>query len=157
MCIRFLDSTYKWHHAIFVFLWFISLRVIISRSVHVAANGSILLGFPDDSTGKESAHKAGDLGSIPGLGRFPGEENGHPLQYSEEFHGITRSQTQLSKFHFRFMLYYGWVIFHCVYLLKPAISFDYDKSQTAILHLVVKMGGGERCFMTHNVKNTLAQ
>ena len=32
--------------------------------------------------GKESAGSAGDPGSIPGLGRFPGEGNGYPLQYS---------------------------------------------------------------------------
>ena len=34
------------------------------------------------SVDKESAYSAGDLGSIPGLGRYPGEGNGHPLQYS---------------------------------------------------------------------------
>ena len=34
------------------------------------------------SGGKGSACNAGDLGSIPGLGRFPGERNGNPLQYS---------------------------------------------------------------------------
>ena len=39
-------------------------------------------GFPGSSDGKVSACKAGDLGSIPGLGRSPGEENGNPLQYS---------------------------------------------------------------------------
>ena len=38
--------------------------------------------FPGSSAGKESACKAGDLGSIPGLGRSPGEGNGNPLQYS---------------------------------------------------------------------------
>ena len=38
--------------------------------------------FPDGSDGKESACNAGDPGSIPGLGRFPGEGNGNPLQYS---------------------------------------------------------------------------
>ena len=55
------------------------------------------------SDGKESACKVGDLGSIPGLGRFPGEETGHPLQYSclgnpmgrgaswATVHGITES------------------------------------------------------------------
>ena len=43
---------------------------------------SILLGFPDGSAGKESACNAGDLGSIPGLGRSPGERKGYPLQYS---------------------------------------------------------------------------
>ena len=41
-----------------------------------------LLGFPGGSDGKASACNAGDLGSIPGWGRFPGEGNGKPLQYS---------------------------------------------------------------------------
>ena len=39
-------------------------------------------GFPGGSEVKASASSAGDLGSIPGLGRFPGEGNGNPLQYS---------------------------------------------------------------------------
>ena len=63
--------------------------------------------FPCGSAGKESAHKAGDLGSIPGLGRFPGEGKGYPLQYSGLensmnciFHGGAKSWTRLSKFHF---------------------------------------------------------
>ena len=38
--------------------------------------------FPDDSDGKASACNAGDQGSIPELGRSPGEGNGNPLQYS---------------------------------------------------------------------------
>ena len=38
--------------------------------------------FPDGSDGKASAYNAGDLGSIPGSGRSPGEGNGNPLQYS---------------------------------------------------------------------------
>ena len=38
--------------------------------------------FPCDSAGKESACNVGDLGSIPGLGRSPGEGKGYPLQYS---------------------------------------------------------------------------
>ena len=38
--------------------------------------------FPSGSDGKASAYNAGDLGSIPGLGRSPGEGNGTPLQYS---------------------------------------------------------------------------
>ena len=47
------------------------------------------MGFPDDSDSKESACNVGDLGLIPGLGRFPGEGNGNPLQYSclENPHG----------------------------------------------------------------------
>ena len=40
------------------------------------------MGFSGGSDNKESACNAEDLGSIPGLGRFPGEGNGNPLQYS---------------------------------------------------------------------------
>ena len=40
------------------------------------------MGFPDSSGGKESACNAGDTGSIPGLGRSPGEGIGYRLQYS---------------------------------------------------------------------------
>ena len=40
------------------------------------------LGFPGGSEVKASASNAGDLGSIPGLGRSPGEGNDNPLQYS---------------------------------------------------------------------------
>ena len=43
---------------------------------------SILYGFPCGSVGKESACNVGDLGSIPGSGRSPGEGNGNPFQYS---------------------------------------------------------------------------
>ena len=47
------------------------------------------MGFLGASDGKESACSAGDLGSIPGLGRSPAEGNGYPLQYSglENPHG----------------------------------------------------------------------
>ena len=60
----------------------------------------VFLSFPCGSAGKESACNAGDLGSIPGLGRSPGEGKGYPLQYSGlensmdyivhagEFHGL---------------------------------------------------------------------
>ena len=61
------------------------------------------------SGGKESACNMGDLGSIPGLGRSPGEGKGYPLQYSGLensmdciVHGVTKSQTWLSNFHFHF-------------------------------------------------------
>ena len=42
----------------------------------------IIVGFPCGSDGKESSCNAGDLGVIPGLGRFPGEGNSNLLQYS---------------------------------------------------------------------------
>ena len=48
----------------------------------------------------------GDLGSVPGSGRSPGERNGYPLQYSVLensmyciVHGVAKSQTRLSEFH----------------------------------------------------------
>ena len=41
----------------------------------------VFLGFPCDSAGKESSCSVGDLGSISGLGRSPGEGKGYPLQY----------------------------------------------------------------------------
>ena len=63
----------------------------------------VFLGFPGGSDGKESACNVGDLSSNPGLGRSPGEENSHPLQYSglENSmdcieHGVAKSWTQLS-------------------------------------------------------------
>ena len=40
-----LDCTYKWCHMVFVFIWFTSLSIIISRSIHVAANGIIAFFF----------------------------------------------------------------------------------------------------------------
>ena len=43
---------------------------------------TVVLGFPGGSVGEESACNAGDLDSIPGLGRSPGEGHGKPLEYS---------------------------------------------------------------------------
>ena len=64
------------------------------------------LGFPCGSALKESARNVGDLGSIPGLGRSPGEGKGDPLQYSGLenstdciVHGVTKSRTWLNDFH----------------------------------------------------------
>ena len=65
-------------------------------------------GFPGQSDGKESACNAGNLGSIPGSKRSPGEGNGYPLQYSclensmnrralqTTVHGVPKSRTWLS-------------------------------------------------------------
>ena len=67
-----------------------------------------LKGFPGRSVGKESACNAGDPGSIPGWGRFSGEGNGNPLQYSRlenpmdrgawqaTVHGITKVRHDLA-------------------------------------------------------------
>ena len=65
----------------------------------------MILYLPGGSDGKESAFNAGDLGSIPGLGRSPGGRHGNPLQYSylenpmdrgawqATVHGVEMSQT----------------------------------------------------------------
>ena len=72
-------------------------------------NAQITFGFPDGSDGKASACTVGDLGSIPGLGRSPGEAKGYPLQYSGPensmdyiVHGVEKSWTRMSNFHFHF-------------------------------------------------------
>ena len=69
-------------------------------------------GFPGGSDSKESTCNVGDLGLNPELGRFPGEWNGNPLQYSclqnsrnrgawqAPVHGVAKSWTWLTDFHF---------------------------------------------------------
>ena len=69
--------------------------------------------LPCGSAGKESTCNAGDLGLTPGLGKYPGEGNGNPLQYSclnnpkqrslvdyTAVHGVAKSQILLSNFTF---------------------------------------------------------
>ena len=71
----------------------------------------ILMGFPGGWDSKEFACNAGDLGSITGLGKSPGEENGHPLQYFclenpmdrgawwSTVHWVTKIRTQMNDKH----------------------------------------------------------
>ena len=68
------------------------------------------MGFPGGSDSKASACNPGDPGSVPGLGRSPGEGNGNPLQCSclensmdggawwATVHGVAKSRTRLSEF-----------------------------------------------------------
>ena len=84
-------------------------------------------GFPGGSEDKASACSAGDPGSIPGLGRSPGEGNATPLQYSclenpmdrgawqATVHGVAKSRTRLSDF----------TLTHNVYTTtsNPSLSF----------------------------------
>ena len=69
----------------------------------------LLKGFPGGSYSKESSCIVGDLSLIPGLGKSPGEGKGYPFQYSGLensmdciVHGVAKSQTRLSDFHFHF-------------------------------------------------------
>ena len=73
-----------------------------------------VMGFPRGSEVKGSACNAGDLGSIPGSGRSPGEGNGNSLQFSclenpmdrgawwATVHRVAKSQTRLNNFTFTF-------------------------------------------------------
>ena len=68
----------------------------------------MILGFPCGPAAKESVCNAGDLGSILGLGRCPGEGKGYPLWYSilensmdYIVHGVAKSRTRLNEFHFQ--------------------------------------------------------
>ena len=91
--------------------WFIVHGVTKSRMkqlrTHTGRFGcSSPVGFSCGSAGKESTCNVGGLGLVPGLGRFPGEGKGYPLQYSGLensmdciVHGISKSQTRLSDFH----------------------------------------------------------
>ena len=70
------------------------------------------MGFPGGSAGKESASNAGDLGSIPGLGRSPADRKSYPHQYSGLensmnyiIHGVAKSRTRLSDFHFHITMW----------------------------------------------------
>ena len=79
-------------------------------------NFFIDMDFPGGSDGKASAYNVGDLGSIPGSRRSPGEGNGNPLQYAclenpmdggawwAKAHGVPKSRTRLSDFTFTFTL-----------------------------------------------------
>jgi len=57
----------------------------------------VFLGFPCGSAGKESACGVGDPGSIPELGRSPGEQKGYPLQYSGLKNSMGSQRKLLSK------------------------------------------------------------
>ena len=78
------------------------------RESCATARNSQELGFSSSSAGKESACNAGDPGLIPVSGRSPEEGKGYPLQYSGLensidciVHGVAKSWTWLSDFHFK--------------------------------------------------------
>ena len=107
-CLHF--QAKKWNMDIFPVE--IALSFFPATSNYFILIASLLtLGFPSGSAGKKSACNVGDLGSIPGLGRSLGERKGYPLQYSGLenstdciVHGVAKSRTRLSNFHFHFSL-----------------------------------------------------
>ena len=75
--------------------------------IYIWSAGNVSNVFPGGTVAKNPPTNAGDPSSIPVLGRSPREENGNPLQYSGLensmdciVHGVAKSQTQLSDFHF---------------------------------------------------------
>ena len=95
----------------------------VKWSLRNSVRARVDLCFPCGSAGKESACHVGELGSIPGLGRSPGEGKGYLLQYSGLenpmdciVHGVTKIWTRLSEFHFQ-----GWIhtVSSCPHLLCP--------------------------------------
>ena len=85
------------------------------------------MGFPCGSAGKESACNAGDPGSIPGLGRSPGE--GKATQSSilawripwTIVHWVVKSLTQMSNFHFHYN-YVCVCVCVCVFIFRDVVT-----------------------------------
>jgi len=91
----------------FTFLLLQSLSLFLKIFIYLFCGHALMHSFHCGSAGKESVCNVGDLGSIPGLGRSPGEGKRYPLQYSGLensmdciVHGVAKSQTQLSNLHF---------------------------------------------------------
>ena len=92
------------------------------------------LGSAGGSDGKGSDCNAGDLGLIPRLGRYPGEENGKALQYSclensidrgpwqATVHGVAKSQTQLRDFSFHFNIRAGRICHYYLVAEDPELE-----------------------------------
>ena len=73
-----------WHPHLLRIFQFVVIHIVKGFGIVNKAEIDVFLElfcFPGGSDGKVSACNVGDLGSIPGLGRFPGEGNGTPLQY----------------------------------------------------------------------------
>ena len=66
-------------HGLYQFHGGYNSNISIEKRARNGDGFSTIMGFPSGSDGKESASNAGDLGSFLGLGRSPGEGNGHPL------------------------------------------------------------------------------
>ena len=119
----FLRTRVCWSHLVISLL---SLSFLLSLLVtFLFLLGLLRLGFPGSSAVKKlpvNTGDAGDVGSIPGSERFPGEGNGYPLQYSclenpkhrgvwwATVHWVAKSCTQLSNYH----LYFSSVMFFTI-------------------------------------------
>ena len=69
-------------HMYLLWLWFRSDLIQLMAETLSGVYTNLPIDFPGGSDSKASAYNVGDLGSVPGSGRSPGEGNGDPLQYS---------------------------------------------------------------------------
>ena len=101
-------NRYKYSIYLFFFLFFF-FCLFVFKFYFIFKLNITVLDLPNiySSAGRKSTCNVGDLGSIPGLGRSPGEGKGYPLQYSGLensmdciVHEMAKSQTRLSNFHF---------------------------------------------------------
>ena len=133
-----------------VFSWQNLAQCEIRGQIHSFARSyPFMPGFPS-SDSKESAFNTGDPGSVPQLGRSPGEGNGNPLQYCCQetsmdrgvwraiIHGVTKSWTWLSDFHFH-ATYCYWKVGDPVPCCSKAICLKADYPPT--LELLYKVRG----------------
>ena len=113
-----------------------------------------LMGFPGVSDGKEPACNVGDLASTSGLARSPGEGNGYSVHYSclensmergawqATVHGVTKSRTRLSDFHF---FTFRWLT-GIKFSWAPHLSAPFPNSHLGLHSLSQE---GRRVFHTH--------
>ena len=125
-------------------------------SIHMPTLNLSLGNFPGGSDCKASTRNAGDLGSIPGSGRSPGEGNSNPLQYSclentmdggawSTVHEVTKSQTKLSDFTFLF--FFNPVSISLSLLFIPSSSERSTKTNPASFCIRTFSLSSQSCFL----------
>ena len=147
-----------------LFLHFL-LRVLWFQHLYLG-----LLGFPGGSAHRESACSVGDLGSVTGLGRSPGEENDYPLQYSclenpkdkgawrATIHGVTKSGTRQSNQHFHFSLQisHPFRVHFCTWLvIKVQLHFSHGDTLMSQQRLLKRLVFSPFSFHGTLVKNSV--
>ena len=124
---------------------------------------------PGGSAGNEPACNVGDLGSIPVLGRSPGEGNSHPLQYSclekpmnrgawrATVHGVTRSRTPLKQLsmHACMFSHYPFFFFLIIRTLKIYPPNNLHIGNTGVLTSQHAVRYAPRTYLLHNWKFSL--
>ena len=128
-------------------------------------------GFPGGSDGQESTCNVGNLGSIPRLGRSPGEGNGSPPQYSclenpmdrgawwVTVHEVTKSWTQLSDFHFlthpqrEAVAHLGSVSLNCLKRAKAVVE-RWCHSWNSCLSWIWKLNKNSPLLVAYHMKRT---